>query len=63
MAVGNGNQVLKLLMVPFSSIEVTKEILLNESELEFHFVRASGPGGQNVKMLWTTTSRFLDNAN
>jgi ribosome-associated protein len=29
-------------------IEVTNDIRLDESELEWHFVRGSGPGGQNV---------------
>ena len=29
-------------------IEVTEGISLDENELEFSFIRASGPGGQNV---------------
>ncbi|MBI3396803.1 MAG: aminoacyl-tRNA hydrolase [Spirochaetia bacterium] len=29
-------------------IEVTPSISLNEKELEYQFIRASGPGGQNV---------------
>ena len=29
-------------------IAVTSDIFLNENELEFHYIRASGPGGQNV---------------
>lgn len=29
-------------------IKITEKIELNDSELEFTFIRASGPGGQNV---------------
>jgi len=29
-------------------IEVTPSILIHESEIQFDFIRASGPGGQNV---------------
>ena len=29
-------------------IEITKRIAIDETELEFAFIRASGPGGQNV---------------
>jgi ribosome-associated protein len=35
-------------MSPAASIEITQDIVLNENELQFEFVRASGPGGQNV---------------
>ncbi|MCP5061926.1 MAG: aminoacyl-tRNA hydrolase, partial [Ignavibacteriae bacterium] len=34
-------------------IEITKSISLNENEFEFSFVRASGPGGQNVNKVST----------
>jgi ribosome-associated protein len=34
-------------------IEVTPSIKLDESELQFDFVRASGPGGQNVNKVST----------
>jgi len=34
-------------------IHVTKNIFLNENELKFDFVRASGPGGQNVNKVST----------
>ncbi len=34
-------------------IEITSNILLNESELTFVFVRAPGPGGQNVNKVAT----------
>lgn len=29
-------------------IEITSDIFLDENELDFHFTRASGPGGQNI---------------
>jgi ribosome-associated protein len=29
-------------------IKITEKITLNDAELEFTFIRASGPGGQNV---------------
>src|SRR2546421_11130247 len=35
------------------AIRVTDEISLNEREIEESFVRASGPGGQNVNKLAT----------
>ena len=34
-------------------IEITNTISLSENELEFSFVRASGPGGQNVNKVAT----------
>ena len=34
-------------------IRVNSQIILNESELEFEFVLASGPGGQNVNKVST----------
>ena len=34
-------------------IEITQGIKLNESELQFEFIRASGPGGQNVNKVAT----------
>ncbi|TNE59670.1 MAG: aminoacyl-tRNA hydrolase [Alphaproteobacteria bacterium] len=34
-------------------IEITPEIHIDESELEEHFIRASGPGGQNVNKVST----------
>lgn len=34
-------------------IEITQTIKINESELRFDFVRASGPGGQNVNKVAT----------
>ena len=34
-------------------IEITPELFLNESELQFTFVRSPGPGGQNVNKVAT----------
>ena len=35
-------------------IEVTREIVLDEREIEEHFIRARGPGGQNVNKVSTS---------
>ena len=34
-------------------IEVTPNIIFNESEVEFNFIRSPGPGGQNVNKVAT----------
>jgi ribosome-associated protein len=34
-------------------IEITPEILINENEIHFDFVRSSGPGGQHVNKVST----------
>lgn len=41
-------------------IEVTSSIKLDESELRFDFVRASGPGGQNVNKVATAVQLRFD---
>jgi ribosome-associated protein len=48
-------------MVPM--IYVTPEISLQESELQEEFVRASGPGGQNVNKVSTAVQLRFDVAN
>ena len=41
-------------------IAVTPSIALDEAELEEHFVRASGPGGQNVNKVATAVQLRFD---
>ena len=41
-------------------IRITSRILLDERELQFRFVRASGPGGQNVNKLATSAELRFD---
>jgi ribosome-associated protein len=44
-------------------IRVTKHINLDENEIEYHFVRASGPGGQHVNKAATAVQLRFDVAN
>jgi len=44
-------------------IQVTPTITLDESELEWSFVRASGPGGQNVNKVASAVKLRFDAAN
>ena len=41
-------------------IQVTARIALDENELEFSFVRASGPGGQNVNKVSSAVQMRFD---
>jgi len=45
-----------------AKIEVTPRIAIDESELRFEFVRASGPGGQNVNKVATAVQLRFDAA-
>ena len=41
-------------------IEITPSLSLEESELRFDFVRASGPGGQNVNKVASAIKLYFD---
>ncbi|MFZ5670583.1 MAG: alternative ribosome rescue aminoacyl-tRNA hydrolase ArfB [Pseudomonadota bacterium] len=41
-------------------IEITPALSLDENELEFSFIRASGPGGQNVNKVATAVQMRFD---
>ena len=44
-------------------IQKTRTIKIDESEIQEHFIRASGPGGQNVNKVATTVQLRFDVAN
>ncbi len=44
-------------------IHITRTLTIDESEIQEHFVRASGPGGQNVNKVATTVQLRFDVAN
>jgi len=41
-------------------IQITPTLQIDESELQFHYVRASGPGGQNVNKVATAVQVRFD---
>lgn len=41
-------------------IEITPSLSIDESELQFDFIRASGPGGQNVNKVATAVQLRFD---
>ncbi|MFC2065557.1 alternative ribosome rescue aminoacyl-tRNA hydrolase ArfB [Chloroflexota bacterium] len=44
-------------------ISITRTITIDESEIQEYFVRASGPGGQNVNKVATTVQLRFDVVN
>ena len=47
-------------MEPIRGIPVTKDIQIPENELDFNFIRSTGPGGQNVNKVATAVQLRFD---
>lgn len=43
-----------------TAIQITAQIVIDENELEEHFIQASGPGGQNVNKVATAVQLRFD---
>ena len=41
-------------------LKITNEISIDEAELEYHFIKASGPGGQHVNKVATAVQLRFD---
>ncbi len=44
-------------------IHITRDIVIDESEIQLDFVHASGPGGQNVNKVATAVQLYFDVVN
>src|SRR3979490_2995348 len=57
---GRGDSILREHALACGMIRITDHIALDESELDESFIRASGPGGQNVNKLSTAVQLRFD---
>ena len=50
-----------ILLLPVDAmLRVSRDLLIDENDIEIHFVRASGPGGQNVNKLSSAAQLRFD---